>query len=105
MSTSGKSTPYSRSRRKKFILRVVLATVAFLLILAVVYGPMSLIYLGYWIVGLVLAVPMFLTVLILGFKAPQLLTVSSVFVWCILLYVCLPFAIVAVVRRLRRNSL
>ena len=83
---------------------MVLATVAFLVILAVVYGPMSIVLLGYWIIGIVLAVPMFLTMLILGFKAPQLLTVSSVFVWCILLYVCLPFAIVALVRRLKQNS-
>ncbi|MXZ44856.1 MAG: hypothetical protein F4Z01_07780 [Gammaproteobacteria bacterium] len=104
MSRSGESTPYLRSR-KKLILRVVLATVAFLAILAVVYGPMSIVLLGYWIIGLVLAVPMFLSMLILGLKAPQLLTVSSVFVWCILLYVCLPFAIVAIVRRLRRKSL
>ena len=92
---------------KKLILKSVLAVVAFVMIIGIVYDVDLIIQIGIWFVylvgGIVFFVPAVLTLLLFGFKAPAYIGLSSLVGWCIVLYVLVPGAIILIRKRRRKK--
>ena len=94
--------------RTKFVFRAVLATLAVLMILSFVYELEPIPSVAYSVFGFLcvvfLFVPRMLTALIVGFKAPPLLGLSVIALWCFVLYALFPLTIIWILKRRRRQA-
>ena len=101
------TTSHSESR-KLSVLKTLLTTLGIVTVLVVVGALLGGLEFFYWVAWVVLIaillLPMLLTILIFGFKAPAFIGLSSMIGWGIVLYVLIPIGVVVFNRWRRRKD-